>query len=124
MSRRRRCGSFRRHELPKSGAILAIKGIGGYHLAVDACNDDAVRRLRERKKRDEKPFAVMAASLETARGLAVMNDMEERLLDSPEAPIIIARKRPDTPLSPLIAPRNGWLGLMLPYAPLHHLLLR
>ncbi|MGB9082818.1 MAG: carbamoyltransferase HypF, partial [Desulfuromonadaceae bacterium] len=96
--------------------------IGGYHLAVDACNNDAVRRLRERKKRDEKPFAVMAATLETARSLALTSDMEERLLISPEAPIIIVRKRPDTSLSPLIAPRNGWLGLMLPYAPLHHLL--
>lgn len=109
-------------ELLGSGAIVAVKGIGGYHLAVDACNNHAVRRLRERKKRDEKPFAVMAASLETARELAVTSDMEERLLGSPEAPIIIVRKRPDTPLSPLIAPHNGWLGLMLPYAPLHHLL--
>jgi hydrogenase maturation protein HypF len=109
-------------QLLKDGSILAVKGIGGYHLAVDACNNDAVRRLRERKKRDEKPFAVMAASLETARELVLMNDMEERLLGSPEAPIIIVRKRPGTLLSPLIAPRNGWLGLMLPYAPLHHLL--
>lgn len=109
-------------ELLKSGAILAVKGIGGYHLAVDACNHDAVRRLRERKKRDEKPFAVMAANLATARELALMNEMEERLLCSPEAPIIIVRKRPDTRLSALIAPNNGWLGLMLPYAPLHHLL--
>jgi hydrogenase maturation protein HypF len=111
-------------KLLKSGAILAVKGIGGYHLAVDACNHDAVERLRERKKRDEKPFAVMAASIETARELALMNEMEERLMGSPEAPIIIVRKRPDTPLSALIAPRNGWLGLMLPYAPLHHLLMR
>jgi hydrogenase maturation protein HypF len=111
-------------QLLKSGAILAVKGIGGYHLAVDACNHDAVERLRERKKRDEKPFAVMAASIETARELALMNEMEERLMGSPEAPIIIVRKRPDTLLSALIAPRNGWLGLMLPYAPLHHLLIR
>jgi hydrogenase maturation protein HypF len=109
-------------KLLKNGAILAIKGIGGYHLTVDACNYDAVERLRERKKRDDKPFAVMAASLETARELALMNEMEERLMSSPGAPIIIVRKRPDTPLSALIAPRNGWLGLMLPYAPLHHLL--
>ena len=111
-------------ELLKSGAILAIKGIGGYHLAVDACNHDAVQRLRERKKRDEKPFAVMAASIETARELAQMSEMEERLLNSPEAPIIIVRKRPGTRLSPLIAPGNQWLGLMLPYAPLHQLLMR
>jgi hydrogenase maturation protein HypF len=109
-------------QLLQSGAILAIKGIGGFHLAVDACNDVAVRRLRERKKRDEKPFALMAANLEAARELAEMTGMEERLLCSPEAPIIIARKRSGTPLSDLIAPSNGWLGLMLPYAPLHHLL--
>ena len=109
-------------ELLKNGAILAIKGIGGYHLAVDACNHGAVLRLRERKKRDEKPFAVMAATLETARTLALMSGMEERLLNSPEAPIVIVRKRPNTPLSEPIAPHNGWLGLMLPYAPLHHLL--
>lgn len=108
--------------LLESGAVLAIKGIGGFHLAVDACNHGAVQRLRARKKRDEKPFAVMAASLEAARELAHMNDMEERLLSSPEAPIVIARKRLPTLLSPLIAPNNGWLGLMLPYAPLHHLL--
>ena len=109
-------------ELLQNGAIIAIKGIGGYHLAVDACRNDAVERLRARKKRDEKPFAVMAANLETARKLAQLTEMEERLLSSPEAPIIIARKAPDTRLSPLIAPNNGWLGLMLPYAPLHHLL--
>ncbi len=111
-------------QLLKNGAILALKGIGGYHLAVDACNHVAVGRLRERKKRDEKPFAVMVPSLEAARELALMNEMEERLLRSPEAPIIIVRKRPDIPLSALIAPDNGWLGLMLPYAPLHHLLMR
>ena len=108
--------------LLKNGAIVAIKGIGGYHLAVDACNHEAVKRLRERKKRDEKPFAVMAATIETARELVLMSEMEERLLNSPETPIIIVRKRAATPLSALIAPNNGWLGLMLPYTPLHHLL--
>ncbi|MDD2365708.1 MAG: carbamoyltransferase HypF [Desulfuromonadaceae bacterium] len=110
--------------LLKNGAILAVKGIGGYHLAVDACNQNAVQRLRERKKRDEKPFAVMVADLEAARTLTRMDTMEERLHSSPEAPIVIVRKQPDTVLSPLIAPNNGWLGLMLPYAPLHHLLMR
>ena len=106
----------------KSGAIIAIKGIGGYHLAVDAFNHIAVKRLRERKKRDEKPFAIMTASIEAADELAIMNDMEKRLLSSPEAPVVIVRKRHDTSLSPLVAPNNGWLGLMLPYAPLHELL--
>jgi hydrogenase maturation protein HypF len=108
--------------LLKDGAIVAIKGIGGYHLAVDATNHAAVQRLHQRKKRDEKPFAVMAASLEIARSFASLNDREERLLCSPEAPIVIARKKDDTPLAPLIAPGNGWLGLLLPYTPLHQLL--
>lgn len=111
-------------ELLQEGAILAIKGIGGYHLAVDACNPDAIQKLRARKKRDEKPFAVMAATIESARRLALMNQMEERLLSSPEAPIVIVRKHPVCPVSPLVAPDNGWIGLMLPYAPLHHLLFR
>ena len=110
--------------LLKAGAILAVKGIGGYHLAVDACHHAAVERLRERKKRDEKPFAVMAADLGTARKLGVMDDMEERLLSTPEAPIVIVKKRDGSGISPLIAPDNGWLGVMLPYAPLHHLLMR
>lgn len=109
-------------QLLKDGAILAIKGIGGYHLAVDACNHDAVERLRDRKKRDEKPFAVMVPSIEAVRELALTSELEERLLCSPEAPIVIVRKQRDTPLSELIAPHNDWLGLMLPYAPLHHLL--
>jgi hydrogenase maturation protein HypF len=110
--------------LLKNGAILAVKGIGGYHLAVDACNNEAVKRLRERKKRDEKPFAVMAASLEVAHELAYLDELEERLLVSPEAPVVIAARRNVPELSPLLAPNNGWLGLLLPYAPLHHLLMR
>ena len=109
-------------DLLRQGAILAIKGIGGYHLAVDACNHDAVRKLRLRKKRDEKPFAMMVQSLEEARKLALMNDMEERLICSPETPIVIVRKRSGSPVSSLVAPDNGWVGVMLPYAPLHHLL--
>ncbi len=115
--------SLRAVERLRAGNVLAIKGIGGYHLAVDACNHDAVQRLRERKKRDEKPFAVMAANMTVARQLAIMNELEERLLESPEAPIVIVPKHPASPLSPLIAPGNGWIGLMLPYAPQHWLLL-
>ncbi len=110
-------------DLLKSGAIVAIKGIGGYHLAVDACNDDAVGRLRKLKKRDEKPFAVMAPDLATAQKLTILTDMEKRLLTGPESPIVIVRKANDCPVSPLVAPDNGWLGLMLPYTPIHHLLL-
>ncbi len=110
--------------LLKEGKVLAVKGIGGYHLAVDACNQEAVQRLRARKNRDEKPFAVMAADLATAHSLAILDETEERLLVSPESPIVIVRKRPGSPLSELVAPANGWLGLMLPYAPLHHLLFK
>lgn len=109
-------------ELLHQGHILAIKGIGGYHLAVVACNTAAVQKLRERKKRDEKPFAIMPSSLAEARRLVLMNETEERLLISPEAPIVIARKQSGCPVAPQVAPNNGWLGLMLPYAPLHHLL--
>jgi hydrogenase maturation protein HypF len=110
-------------ELLKAGAILAIKGIGGYHLAVDACNAEAVGRLRERKKRDEKPFAVMPPNLAAARSMALLSDVEERLLASPESPIVIVRRAPDCPVAPLVAPDNALLGLMLPYSPIHHLLL-
>jgi hydrogenase maturation protein HypF len=110
-------------ELLKEGAILAIKGIGGYHLAVDACNAEAVGRLRKRKKRDEKPFAVMPPNLAAARSMALLSQVEERLLDSPESPIVIVRRAPDCPVAPLVAPNNALLGLMLPYSPIHHLLL-
>lgn len=110
-------------DLLKAGSILAVKGIGGYHLVVDACNDEAVRRLRERKKRDEKPFAVMAPDLAAARSMAQLSEVEERLLASPESPIVIVRRAQGCPVSPLIAPGNALLGLMLPYTPIQHLLL-
>ena len=111
-------------ELLKAGVILAIKGIGGYHLAVDACNTDAVGRLRERKQRDEKPFAVMVPDLAAARSMAQLNEMEERLLAAPESPIVIVRRAPGCPVSRLVAPGNSLIGLILPYTPLHHLLMR
>ncbi len=109
--------------LLKAGKILAVKGIGGYHLVADACNGNAVRCLRERKKRDEKPFAVMAPDLAAARAMAQLSNFEERLLASPESPIVIVRRARDCPVSRLIAPLNDLLGLMLPYTPIHHLLL-
>ncbi len=109
-------------ELLQAGRILAVKGLGGYHLAVDACRHEAVQRLRRRKQRDEKPFAVMAADLATAHSLALISAQEQRLLTGAESPIVIVRQRSDSPLSALVAPGNGWLGLMLPYTPLHHLL--
>ncbi|WP_243375383.1 carbamoyltransferase HypF [Geotalea sp. SG265] len=109
--------------LLREGRILAIKGIGGYHLAVDACNDRAVRRLRRRKKRDEKPFALMVPDPEAIDGIAFADESEQRLLGGAERPIVLLRKREGSGLSLLIAPANGYLGVMLPSSPLHHLLL-
>jgi hydrogenase maturation protein HypF len=110
--------------LLKSGKILALKGLGGYHLAVDACNEAAVRELRQRKKRDEKPFAVMSPGLAEIAEYAEFDAMELKLLSGPERPIVLLRKREKNPIAPLVAPTNGYFGVMLPYTPLHHLLLR
>jgi hydrogenase maturation protein HypF len=109
-------------ETIRSGAIVAVKGLGGFHLVVDARNDDSIRRLRERKAREEKPFALMFPSLETVEEWCELSPFESRLLKSPEAPIVIARRRID--VSSAIAPGNPYLGVMLPYTPLHHLLMR
>ena len=109
-------------KLLATGKIVAIKGLGGFHLAADACNNEAIARLRQLKQRDEKPFAVMVPNLETARKLAVLSEMEAQLLSSPEAPLVIVRRNAHTPLSRLLAPGSSWLGLMLAYTPLHQLL--
>jgi hydrogenase maturation protein HypF len=101
------------------GAILALKGIGGYHLACDARNSAAVGELRARKFRKEKPFALMARDLDAARRLCVLTPQDEALLASVAAPIVLARAREALPH---VAPDSGELGIMLPYAPLHHLL--
>ncbi|OPZ83308.1 MAG: Carbamoyltransferase HypF [bacterium ADurb.Bin429] len=106
----------------RDGRIVAVKGLGGFHLLVDARNDDAVHRLRARKGREEKPFALMAPSLETARALCEISPDEERLLCASAAPIVLMRALLDG-VSPAIAPGNPYLGVMLPYTPLHHLLL-
>ncbi|HKZ16976.1 MAG TPA: carbamoyltransferase HypF, partial [Geobacteraceae bacterium] len=111
-------------DLLKEGKILALKGLGGYHLAVDACNDEAVRELRRRKKRDEKPFAVMSPGLAEIDEYAHFDETEKKLLRGPERPIVLLRKREGNPVAPLVAPTNGYFGVMLPYTPLHHLLLR
>lgn len=108
----------------KSGAIVAVKGVGGYHLAVDPCNAAAVAMLRERKKRDEKPFALMVETIEKARGLVQLNRSEELLLQSREKPIILLRRTENSPVCPDVAPANDYLGVMLPSAPLHYLLLK
>jgi hydrogenase maturation protein HypF len=111
-------------KLLREGAIVAIKGVGGYHLAVDPGNAAAVRELRSRKQRDEKPFALMTASLATAKTLAEINRTEELFLLGPERPILILRKRPGNMIAPEVAPANDYFGIMLPSAPLHYLLLR
>lgn len=107
----------------RQGEIVAVKGLGGYHLAVDATDDKAVRRLRRRKLRDEKPFALMSFSLQRIRRYAQVSELEERLLTGVERPIVLLRRREDHRLSPQVAPHNKFFGVMLPYAPLHYLLL-
>ncbi len=109
--------------LLQAGKIVAIKGLGGYHLAVDAENDEAVARLRRRKRRDEKPLALMVTSLARAHALAQISPAEARLLTSVERPIVLLSAKDHPTLSPGIAPRNRYLGIMLPYTPLHYLLL-
>ena len=105
------------------GRIAAIKGIGGFHLAVDAANAHAVEQLRRRKGRGLKPFALMAASLAKIKIFCIVDEAEEKMLTSPARPIVILRKRPGDLLAPGLAPHNNYLGVMLPYAPLHSLLL-
>jgi len=107
----------------RSGKIVALKGLGGVQLIADARNESVVRRLRKRKRRSEKPFALMYPSLEMAREHCRVSELEERLLLSPEAPIVLVQ-RWSPPLAPSIAPGNPYLGVMLPSTPLHHLFLR
>lgn len=109
-------------ELLAGGAMGAVKGIGGFHLCCDALNSQAVQRLRERKNRPAKPLAVMARDLATAALFARVSDDEAELLQSPQRPIVLLRKTEHCPHA--LAPGNARLGLMLPYAPLHHLLMR
>lgn len=106
-----------------AGRIVAIKGIGGFHLACDAGSGAAVRELRRRKRREEKPLAVMVRDLAEAERLASLDDLERRLLTSPERPIVLAHRREEAGVAPEVAPDTPILGLLLPYSPLHHLLL-
>ncbi|MFZ4525631.1 MAG: carbamoyltransferase HypF [Chlorobium sp.] len=108
--------------LLKQGLILALKGLGGFHLAVDARNDDAVRRLRERKGREAKPFAVMIRDMTVVQSFCEVSEGEREALLSPEAPIVLLKKRKSCMLAPSVAPGNDRLGVMLPYTPLHILL--
>jgi hydrogenase maturation protein HypF len=118
----------------RSGKIVAVKGLGGFHLIADAGNEDVVARLRERKHREEKPFALMYPSLTQIKEDCFVSDSEERLLLSPESPIVLLRRKNGGPsigvgitlarLAANLAPSNPYLGVMLPYTPLHHILMR
>ena len=110
-------------DLLKHGHIVAIKGLGGYHLAVDATNSDAVECLRNRKIREEKPLAVMSYDLEHIRRYAVVGSAEEALLTSNRRPIVLLKKKNPNTISQAVAPKNKYFGVMLPYTPLHYLLL-
>ncbi len=109
-------------DILRSGGIVAVKGIGGFHLAVDASQEEAVERLRQRKHRQAKPFAVMVRSLEEARRCAQITPETARLLSSPQAPIVLVPQKESHPLAPSVASGTKTFGLMLPYAPVHHLL--
>ena len=110
-------------DLLQQGRIVAIKGLGGFHLAVDAENEPAVARLRQRKHREEKPLALMAYDGDHIRRFAHLDDEEMAVLASPQRPILLLAKRADQALAPSVAPHNRYFGVMLPYAPLHYLLL-
>src|SRR5688572_32272295 len=99
----------------KHGKIVAVKGLGGFHLIVDARNEEAVRRLRQRKGREEKPFALMFPAFDAVRPICDVSSLEARLLRSPEAPIVLLRRRAiddSDSLAPSIAPGNPYLGVM------------
>ncbi|MEX2088252.1 MAG: carbamoyltransferase HypF, partial [Bacteroidota bacterium] len=121
----------------RSGGIIAVKGLGGFHLMTDARNEAAVSCLRERKHREEKPLALMVPALEDAVRLCEVSELEQQLLCSPEAPIVLLHRRnrrshwndfqvqdPQSFVAPSVAPNNPYLGLMLPSTPLHHILMR
>jgi len=108
--------------LLRDGGVLAVKGIGGYHLASDAGNERAVAELRRRKRRGDKPFAVMVPDLATARSIAVVAEPSARMLSGPQRPIVLLPRLPGGPVAEAVAPHNPDLGVMLAYAPLHTLL--
>ena len=111
-------------DLLLKGRIIAIKGIGGFHLACDALAREAVEQLRRRKYRDDKPFAMMAASVEVVRQHCFVSDAESHLLQSERRPILLLERKPESITPSAVAPGVKALGFMLPYTPLHHLLLR
>lgn len=110
-------------ELLREGRVVAIKGLGGFHLACDATNDAAVSALRERKYREDKPFAVMMRTVHDVRRHCRVSETDRGLLTSPRRPIVLMRKRRDSLISGAVAPNQKRFGVMLPYTPLHHLIL-
>ncbi|MEW6327128.1 MAG: carbamoyltransferase HypF [Thermodesulfobacteriota bacterium] len=106
------------------GKILAIKGLGGFHLVVDATIDEAVHTLRKRKHREEKPLALMSPDIETIGTYARVTSCESKVLASPQRPIVLLKKKARHNISPEVAPRHKYFGVMLPYTPLHYLLLK
>ena len=108
--------------LLRRGGILALKGLGGYHLAATAGDESAVAALRSRKHREDKPFAVLVPDLPAARRLGAVDSAEEALLTSGRRPIVLLRRHADAPLAEAVAPGNRSIGVLLPYTPLHHLL--
>ncbi len=109
-------------QLLRDGGILAVKGLGGYHLACDADNESAVAELRHRKRRGDKPFAVMVPGLATAHRIAAVDKASERLLAGPQRPIVLMPRSAGAPVAASVAPHNPDLGVMLAYTPLHTLL--
>ena len=105
------------------GKIIAVKGLGGFHLACDATNEEAVSELRRRKLRVDKPFALMMPDLVTIEEHCMVNQAERELLESRARPVVILRRRPGKTIAPQVAPHQDTLGVMLPYTPLHYLLL-
>lgn len=119
----REAALVRATEALRAGQIVAVKGVGGFHLMCDAANEIAVAELRRRKHREEKPFAVMFPSLRALQAEAEVSAEATRLLESPAAPVVLVPRRERTRLAPSVAPGNPWLGALLPYSPLHVLLL-
>jgi len=111
-------------KLISTGKIVAIKGLGGFHLACDATSEEAVARLRARKFREDKPFAVMCRDLDVTDRFCILDSVSKGLLESKERPIVILPKKKDSHIAPSVAPFQRTLGVMLPYTPLHHLLFK
>lgn len=110
-------------DLLSSGHVLAIKGLGGFHLSVNAASDEAVKKLRSRKYREEKPLAIMVRDIDKAKQISFVSQEEETLLTSPQRPIVLLKKNQNGLIADSVAPKVPNLGIMLPYTPLHHLLL-